>query len=137
MHKKITKLSLTALILLVSGCAILYKQAPEKIVAEKAAQRWDALIANNIALAYSFETPEYRSVYSIEQYKKRVYGVGTWQKANVQSVNCKAEKCIVKILIDAKIKFGSGFGSAETSSVLKEQWIQSLAAEGWYHFSNQ
>jgi hypothetical protein len=59
------------------------------------------------------------------------------QKANVQSVNCKAEKCIVKILIDAKIKFGSGFGSAETSSVLKEQWIQSLAAEGWYHFSNQ
>ena len=61
---------------------------PQKIVADLAAARWEALIKGDFAKAYSYLSPGTREVMSLDLYKAKIRG-GTWKKANVDSVSCE------------------------------------------------
>jgi hypothetical protein len=127
---------MTLVLLVITGCATLGGANTEETVKQRVAERWNALIDGRLETAYSYETPEYREVYSYSDYRKTVYGVGKWRKAEVEALNCTGKNCVVTIVVYVNIVFARGLGSTETHSSVREQWIQSSTTGEWYHVSN-
>jgi hypothetical protein len=65
-------------------------------VRERADLRWQALIRDDIPKAYAYLSPATRDVVTVDQYKAKV-ARGTFKAAKVDSVQCEAELCKVKI----------------------------------------
>jgi hypothetical protein len=65
-------------------------------VRERAISRWQALIGNDIPRAYEFLSPTTREVVSLDQYRAKV-ARGTFRAAKIDTVDCEAELCKVKI----------------------------------------
>lgn len=72
---------------------------PQKIVADLAAARWEALTKGDFAKAYSYLSPGTREVMSLDLYKAKIRG-GNWKKANVDSVSCEQDQCKVLIAVE-------------------------------------
>ena len=90
---------------------------PEKIVAERAAQRWDTLIKKDFSAAYTYLSPGTRQRVTQQAYADRIRG-GTWKRANVESVRCEQEKCDVQIALE--------YGYRDMKSIetrLPENWL--------------
>jgi hypothetical protein len=85
---------LSLILLIISGCALFVEDNPEEIVGQRVNERWDALIEGRLEKAYSFETPEYRELYTFMDYRKTIRGVGSWQKVEIDDVECSDNKCI-------------------------------------------
>lgn len=138
MCKKPIKWGLLSLILLlINGCATFINSNPEEIVRQRVNERWAALIEGRLETAYSYETPEYRELYTFSDYRKRIHGVGSWEKIEVEEVYCEADKCVASILIYVRIEFGMGFEVVESNARAKESWIQHSTAGQWYHISDR
>ncbi len=134
--KSIKWMVMTLILLVMTGCATLGGANTEEIVRQRVAERWTALVDGRLETAYLFETPEYREVYSYSDYKKAVYGVGKWRKAEVEALTCTGKNCDVTIVVYISIVFPRGLGSTESHSSVREQWIQSSTTGEWYHVSN-
>ena len=91
---------------------------PQKMVADLAAARWEALIKGDFAKAYSYLSPGTRDVISLDLYKARTRG-GIWKKANVDSVSCEQDRCKVLIAIEYGYR---DIKSLETR--LDENWLR-------------
>ncbi len=125
-------------LLVVTSCATFARVDTSEVVKQRAMDRWAALIEGRLETAYLFQTPEYRNIYSYKQYSKKIQGVGTWQKAEVEKVDCVEKKCVVMVKVYVKIMFGRGLGVTESSGVIREQWIESSTTKGeWYYVSGQ
>jgi len=97
---------------------------PEKIVAERAAQRWNALIKRDFSGAYEYLSPGTRERITQQAYAARIGG-GTWKRANVESVRCEQEKCDVQVALEYSYR---DMKSIET--ILPEIWL--LQGENWW-----
>lgn len=94
------------LTLLLSGCAT----APggsaasnpgksiEDQVAERAAKRWQALIAGDLDAAYGYFSPATKATYPLDLYKVRMRP-GIWRDAKVDSVKCADSVCEVTVVL--------------------------------------
>lgn len=91
---------------------------PQKIVADLAAARWEALIKGDLAKAYNYLSPGTRDVMSLGLYKTRIRG-GNWKKANVDSVTCEQDQCKVLMAIEYSYR---DIKSLETR--LEENWLR-------------
>ncbi len=91
---------------------------PQKIVADLAAARWEALIKGDLAKAYNYLSPGTRDVMSLDLYKARIRG-GNWKKANVDSVTCEQDQCKVLMAIEYSYR---DIKSLETR--LEENWLR-------------
>ncbi|OQK16707.1 hypothetical protein AU255_02020 [Methyloprofundus sedimenti] len=118
-----------------SGCASYAERNPEKIVRQRVAERWDALIEGRLESAYSFETPEYREIYSFPEYRMTIHGVGAWRKVEIDDVECVDDKCVASIVIYANITLGKGFGAVDSNAPAKESWVRDSISEQWFHVS--
>ena len=139
MHtKQVVKLSLVVLVsLIISACAALIGQKPEDAVSQRVYDRWAALIDGRMETAYTFETPEYQELNSFVNFRKKFKGVGAWQKAEIENIECKQENCSVDVRIYVRIKPGLGFDYVETNGQATEKWLQHSSSGKWYHISNQ
>ena len=107
---------------LLAGCAnLMVPASPEVAVKDRAQQRWQALIGNDFAKAYTFTAPSYRALVSAENYRKN-FGPGGWISAEAVSANCDAEKCTVKLKIELTSPMGTRFGST-IGGYVDETWI--------------
>lgn len=122
--------------LFVSGCASSVVRSPEEIVRQRVNERWDALIDGRLETAYSFETPEYRELYSFPEFRSTIRGVGSWRKIEVEDVDCENYKCVANIIIYATITVGMGFEAVESDARAKENWIHHSTSGQWYHISD-
>ncbi|WP_428355692.1 hypothetical protein [Methyloprofundus sp.] len=127
---------LTLILLIVSGCASFVAHNPEEIVRQRVNERWDALIEGRLETAYTFETPEYRELYSFSDYRNTVHGVGSWRKIEIEDIDCVEDKCVASIVIYATIKLGMGFEAVESDARAKENWIHHSTSGQWYHISD-
>ncbi|WP_239288552.1 hypothetical protein [Candidatus Nitrotoga sp. 1052] len=91
---------------------------PQKMVADLAAARWEALIKGDFAKAYSYLSPGTRDVMSLDLYKAKIRG-GIWKKANVDSVSCEQDQCKVLMAIEYSYR---DIKSLETR--LDENWLR-------------
>lgn len=86
---------------LLSACAGpgLSGKTPEELVARRAQERMDALLAQDIDKALSYTTPAFRERTTSGRYAGRYAGVVNWQEAKVDRVDCEAERCNVRVLV--------------------------------------
>ena len=138
MHSKSVKWMIITLVLLViSGCATLGGSSKEEIVKQRVAERWTALIEGRLETAYEFETPEYRELYPFSDFRKKVRGVGSWQKVDVESIRCETDKCVATIRVYVRIQIGLGFEAIEKNGQATEKWIHHTATGQWYHITDR
>ena len=91
---------------------------PQKLVADLAAARWEALTKGDFAKAYSYLSPGTREVMSLDLYKAKIRG-GNWKKANVDSVSCEQDQCKVLIAVEYSYR---DIKSIETR--VDENWLR-------------
>jgi hypothetical protein len=105
---------------LLAGCAgaPVAEGPPEKIVAQSAQARWNALIAGDVSTAYSYLSPASKEAYSLELYRNSIRP-GFWQKAEVKAVKCEPEVC--EVTLDVSYRFRR----SPITTALKETWIRS------------
>ena len=101
-HIKLNLAGAALCLLLLSGCATTTTQdAPETTLEERAMARWDALLGGDLAAAYEFLTPAFRSSVSSLQYQRSILIQKVkWTGAKFIEENCEDTNCKVKISLD-------------------------------------
>jgi hypothetical protein len=118
--------------LLLTACASIGSKPPEDHVRQRAADRWQALVAGDISRAYGYNTPGYRAVISPEGFRGRIGSGGSWVGAEVGEINCpEAVKCIARVRIDFKPFMGRRYGD-NISTHADETWL--LEDGQWWLF---
>jgi hypothetical protein len=95
----------------------------ERLVIGRAQARWNALLKQDMDVAYQFISPGGRSLMSLQQYRPRVNS-GFWRAAKVEKASCAAETCEVTVLVDVI------FQGVKFTNPIKETWI--LDAGKWW-----
>lgn len=134
--KCIRWVALPLIMFAVIGCATFVTHDPEQIVRQRVNERWDALIEGRLETAYTYETPEYRELYSFPEYRNTIYGVGSWRKMEIEDIDCVDDKCVANIRIYVNIEFGKSFGTIATDALTSQNWIKNSTSGQWYHISD-
>lgn len=123
-------LLLGSLILIVSGCSSLGTGSSEQTLINRSEQRWQALIDNDFTAAYGFETPGYRSVYSVEAYRNRFGEHARWKSVRVRSVEIDNDVAHVKLALDFQSQLANG-QMIDSQRFIEERWLL-IEGEWWY-----
>jgi hypothetical protein len=124
-------LALCAASLLFSACTTTIPKS--ETIEQRAAARWDALLGDDIEVAYSYLSPGYRSSVSYKQYYRSLLLTQVqWTGAKYIESVCEETTCNVKILLDFTI-YGAlpGVKSFESEQVVEESWV--LVDGSWYY----
>ena len=97
--------------------------AVTRLVSDRAQQRWNALLEQNMDVAYQFISPAGRSLMSLKDYRPRV-NAGFWRGARVKEATCAAETCELTVLVDMLVE------NVKFTNSIKETWI--LDAGKWW-----
>lgn len=124
------RLPLLALALaLLAGCAggpaTRAPADPLAALEQRAAQRWQHLIAGEFAQAYAFLSPGQRSTESEQQYVARMQGQPfKWQRADWRGADCASdEACTVRMGIGYAMAMPSA-GDVPAITQFNEGWIR-------------
>lgn len=100
------------------------------IVTERAVERWNSLIKKDWKTAYSFESPSYRSTYSVEDFQKSYGNAVTWK-----SITPKSATLVSNEIIDVSLTLMSSFTDEGFDTVIptpiKERW--KFSDKQWWH----
>ena len=111
------------------GCATIgpgsSPEQKQKVVAERAQERWDVLIKGDVAGAYRFLSAGSKASTSAELYKAKMKP-GLWRQAKVDGVDCEAEVCKVTVLVTYNAKRMKGI-----ETPVAETWIIENGS-AWY-----
>ncbi|MGB5063729.1 MAG: hypothetical protein WBQ37_08205 [Candidatus Competibacter sp.] len=93
--------------------------------------RWAALIEGDFDKAYAFETPAYRALYNVRQYRGR-YGNGLrWQQAKVVKTDLKSPG-VATVMLEIEYSFQvSGQGMMGQRGSVTETWLW-VDGQWWY-----
>ena len=129
--------------LFLSGCANLepegsekWQQAQRTVLETRAVDRWNALIKGDIEKAYSYTSPEYRSVVSLQQYKGKYGRSVEWRMARVVNVSYDGP-AVATVSVEVTYRVGlpgSGGELFESSKAISEKWI--YKDREWWFTSN-
>lgn len=105
----------------------------ERQLASRVQARWDAVIAGDYDKAYAFETPAYRSVFSIQQYRARFGDAVTWKSARVLSSKYdESHMASVSVAVEYEAVVSLA-GNMRSVRVMSEKWLYSDGA--WWYIS--
>jgi hypothetical protein len=117
-------------LLLLSACAAPEnKQSP---IEERVTARWDALLAGDLAGAYEYLSPGYRSSVSSLQYQRTVLLQQIkYTSAKYLSSECEESTCNVRVLVGFTV-YGAlpGVKSFDGTRNIDESWVQ--VDGNWY-----
>ena len=129
--------------LFLSGCAHLYPEGSEKwqevqreVLETRAVDRWNALIKRDMEKAYSYTSPEYRSVVSLQQYKGKYGRSVEWRMARVVNVSYDGP-AVATVSVEVTYRVGipgSGGEMFESPKAISEKWI--YKDREWWFTSN-
>ena len=142
MKIKIRKTHLGALALcsaaILAGCSSLQSESAraEKLVAERAQQRWDSILTGELDVAYGLLSPAQRTSVTPLAYKRKVLNSPfRWKSAEVSQVQCQELTCqaTVRVAMDV-IGAVPGVARFPIEQDMEEQWI--LTDGEWWFVSN-
>lgn len=110
----------------------------DEMVALRAVDRWQKVIAADWQAAYQFLTPGARRIQSYEDYAQRMGQAQIkWMDARVIKVVCEdAETCHVQVELDIEVNVpGMGTSKVSTLTVIEESWLSSDG--GWFYLPSQ
>jgi len=99
--------------------------AKEKVVAERAEQRWQLLVKGDVDGAYEFLSAGSKAATPLPVYKAKIKP-GIWRQAKVDKVNCEAELCKVEMKITYDFRNMKGI-----ETPVPETWIVENGS-AWY-----
>jgi hypothetical protein len=110
------------------------KLPPEQQVAERAEQRWQALIDKDWAVAHSLLTRGYREVHTLEAYQASFAGSQVaWDSVEVSTVECSSEeRCVATVSVGVRGQGGvPGVPNLQQKQQISEVWLDT--GDGWHH----
>lgn len=129
-HK--TALLAAFLTLLLSACATAPGKPETSNIEQRATERWTKLLSGDIAGAYEYLSPGFRSGVSSVQYQRAVLLKRVrWTGAKYKSSECTENTCEVKFLLSFNVAGGlPGVKSYDGQKDIVESWI--LSDGTWY-----
>lgn len=118
-------------LLLLSACAGMAKT--ENTIEKRATARWDSLFEEDLAGAYEYLSPGYRSSVSSIQYQRSLLLQKVkWTGARYIESDCIETTCKVKISLDYTV-YGAipGVKSFDGTQVIEESWVRTKG--NWYY----
>jgi hypothetical protein len=120
-----------AVVVGLTGCATLSADSsPEqkqKVVAEKAQARWDALVKGDVDAAYQFLSVGSKTETPLATYKAKIKP-GLWRAAKVDKIDCEREICKVTVLVTYDYKMMKGI-----QTPVPETWIVENGSAGYIY----
>ncbi len=103
-------------------------------VKERSQARWQALIRGDLDAAYAYLSPASKAVTPIESYRRQIRP-GLWREVKINSVECEAELCSVKLQLTYDIPRGpmSPKPVKGIETPLTERWVIEDGS-AWYVF---
>jgi len=94
------------------------------VVKERAQARWQALIKGDLDAAYTYLSPGSKAATPIEAYKRQVRP-GLWRAVKVDSAECEAELCNVKLQLTYDVPRGpmSPKAMPGIETPISERWV--------------
>lgn len=132
LNRRIGALTLALGALALSGCAAFAPATPEQQVQERAAKRWEALMASQWDKAYALATPSFRATTDQGRYQERFSGAPKWTSAKVVRVTCELEKCTAVVRIE--VAFGAREGLKTLGTEVPETWL--LENGQWWKYES-
>lgn len=121
--------------LMLSACATTAPKAND--IEQRATQRWNLVLSGDLAEAYEYLSPGYRSSVSSTQYQRAILlNKVKWTGARYIESDCTETVCKVKISIDYTL-YGAlpGVKSFEGTQAVEESWV--LSDGNWYFVPNK
>ena len=100
-------------------------EARRAAVQSRVQARWDALIKGDLEKSYSYLSPASRSTLTFEQYKGVTRKSG-FRNARIDSIDCDAQACTVKLLVTYDHKLMRGI-----QTPVEETWVFDKG-QAWY-----
>jgi hypothetical protein len=128
-HRSV-RFTLWTVCLLLTACAGMGQRGG---IDERAQSRWDTLLGGDLAGAYEFLSPGYRSSMATLDYQRNVLLKRVkWESASVQESTCGEDTCSVKVDVNFSVRGAlPGVPKFESHQVLTENWVRS-DAQWWY-----
>ena len=110
--------SFLAVLAWLGACAVTPDQPVEQVVKARAQQRWDAVLRQDLDVAYGFLSPGTRAVTPQKGYRDS-FRAGFFKSATVESVKCGSpDSC------EAQVAIEYGFRGSQIKTPLAETWIK-------------
>lgn len=100
---------------------------------QRVTAKWDALIHKDFATAYSFTTPAYRKLYSLDAFRRN-FAVGkvVWRRIEVVDVDFKGDDAaMVGINIHFVYHQAPAGDDIEMKTYTQESWVE-VDGQWWY-----
>lgn len=129
---RVTPMVLVCGLLLLSACATTPRLSPEEAVKERATARWELYFSGDLAGAYLYLSPGYRTSVSSLQYQRSVLVKRVaWTSAEYISSECEETSCKVKFNVNYAISGAiPGVKSVKGTQNIEETWV--LVDGQWY-----
>ena len=111
-------------LVLLSACAT--KMSTENVLEERATARWETLLSGDLAGAYEYLSPGFRSSVPSLQYQRRLLlNKVKWTGAHYIESDCTETTCKVKISLDYTV-YGAipGVKSFDGTQEIEESWVK-------------
>lgn len=102
------------------GCTFVGKKSDSEIVQNRAQMWVDALVNNDVPLAWRYTSPAFRQTNSAQAYTRWVGGAGNWTAGEVKDVVCENDKCVVKV----QIHYSMPQFRLNNSRIIEQVWIR-------------
>jgi hypothetical protein len=124
--------SILALCLLALSACATSPAARDKLIAQRAQARWDALLARDYETAYSYLSPGYRSTTSVTDFEISVRARRVqYISAEYRSHGCEEAVCTVQMMVGYRVvRPVVGLPEWKSTSLVEERWINSDG--GWW-----
>ena len=100
-------------------------EAKQALVTERINARWNALIKGDLDRAYTFMSAGSQEAMPLKLYKEKIKP-GMWRAVKIDSMNCDAEICLVKMTLTYDHKMMKG-----VQTPFQETWILEKG-NAWY-----
>ena len=119
-------------IMLLSACATSTSVSPESLIEERANARWEAFFSGDLAGAYEYLSPAYRTSVSSLQYQRSVLlKKVVWTSAEYIDSACQESTCKVRYEVGYAISGAiPGVKSFRSTQIIQESWV--LIDGQWY-----
>ena len=107
--------------------------ARRTMLEQRVTARWDALIRKDFAAAYSLTSPAYRSLFSLDAFRRNfTVGKVVWRRIEVVDVDFKGDDAaMVGINIHFVYYQAQGGKDIEMTTYTREPWVQ-VDGQWWY-----
>ncbi len=129
-RRNVLLITLCCSLLLLCACATTART--ENSIEKRATARWNAVLSGDLAGAYEFLSPGFRSSVSSTQYQRSILLKQVkWTGARYMESECTETICKVKISVDYTV-YGAlpGVNSFDSTQTIHESWV--LVDGNWY-----